>query len=157
VRVDEGTCPYFRARTVKGTRCGSQILYFKEKNLSASNALAYLATPSVTKKRRERRYVVTKLIGVASGEAFAIDVHERLGGEAAVGAVAHEAAVPFLGDRGFIYNCEVWRKKRCRRWLGFLERRDTNRIDYERICVVRSNPSADVAFLCSFLDKISPV
>ena len=40
--------------------------------------------------------VVAELVGVAGGEALAVDVHEGLGGEAAVRAVAPETPVPLL-------------------------------------------------------------
>ncbi len=40
--------------------------------------------------------VVAELVGVPGGKALAVDVHERLRGQTTVGAVTHEAAIPFL-------------------------------------------------------------
>ena len=40
--------------------------------------------------------MVTELVGVARGEAFAVDLHEGGWGEAAVGAITFEAFVPLF-------------------------------------------------------------
>jgi len=40
--------------------------------------------------------VVAELVGVPGGKALTVDVHKRLRGQTTIGAVTHEAAIPFL-------------------------------------------------------------